>query len=190
MKTLLAQEKERTARIVGSTPIYDFIVGNDEGQTPLKRLQRDLTKLPRNLTLLQKYDIEKRLRSPWTARVAAPAGPVGAGPAAVWLPDRGLVLGYRTPGGIDLEDRSQTELLAEGRQIGIPRDGGMADLLAAAAGPAFAAVVCEDIERSGRDTFNALKLERTDRPGIPGDLPPMSPSTSGGSTPPPSWCGG
>ena len=26
--------------------------------------------------------------------------------------------------------------------------------------PRFAAVVCEDIERSGRDTFNALKLER------------------------------
>ena len=38
----------------------------------------------------------------------------------------------------------------------------MADLLAEAASPAprFAAVVCEDIERSGRDTFNALKLEK------------------------------
>ena len=46
--------------------------------------------------------------------------------------------------------------------IGIPRDGGMADLLAEAGGPApaFAAVVCEDINRSARDTFNALKLEK------------------------------
>src|SRR6266568_9099185 len=26
--------------------------------------------------------------------------------------------------------------------------------------PRFAAVICEDIERSGRDTFNALKLEK------------------------------
>src|SRR5215831_13051253 len=45
---------------------------------------------------------------------------------------------------------------------GIPRDGGMAALLADAIGPVprFAAVMCEDIERSGRDTFNALKLER------------------------------
>ena len=36
----------------------------------------------------------------------------------------------------------------------------MADLLAEAGGPApaFAAVVCEDINRSARDTFNALKL--------------------------------
>src|SRR5215472_14197827 len=40
--------------------------------------------------------------------------------------------------------------------------GGMDALLADAAGPVprFAAVMCEDIERSGRDTFNALKLER------------------------------
>jgi site-specific DNA recombinase len=43
--------------------------------------------------------------------------------------------------------------------MGIPRDGGMAELLeqAATPDPPFAAVVCEDIERSGRDTFNALK---------------------------------
>ena len=53
--------------------------------------------------------------------------------------------------------------MAEGRRgIDIPRDGGMADLLAEASGqaPKFAAVVCEDINRSARDTFNALKLER------------------------------
>ena len=34
--------------------------------------------------------------------------------------------------------------------------------------PKFAAVICEDIERSGRDTFNALKLEKKlSRNGIP-----------------------
>jgi len=38
----------------------------------------------------------------------------------------------------------------------------MADLLREASSPAprFAAVICEDIERSGRDMFNALKLEK------------------------------
>src|SRR6266571_2969622 len=34
------------------------------------------------------------------------------------------------------------------------------DIEAAGPSPRFAAVMCEDIERSGRDTFNALKLER------------------------------
>jgi len=65
-------------------------------------------------------------------------------------------------GGIDLEQRSQGEAYKQFTDSGLPRDGGMADLLAEAGSPVpkFAAVVCEDIERSGRDMFNALKLEK------------------------------
>ena len=62
-------------------------------------------------------------------------------------------------GGLDIEERGHA---ATWQQVdtGIPRDGGLADLLAEAASPAprFAAVICEDIERSARDTYNALKL--------------------------------
>ncbi len=73
-------------------------------------------------------------------------------------------------GGIDLEHRSQGDAYKEFADADLPRDGGMADLLAEAASPApkFAAVICEDIERSGRDMFNALKLEKElSRQGIP-----------------------
>ena len=35
VKGLLGQEKKRTARVAGSMPIYDIVVGNDEGQVPL-----------------------------------------------------------------------------------------------------------------------------------------------------------
>jgi site-specific DNA recombinase len=64
-------------------------------------------------------------------------------------------------GGLDLEERGHGTAHKK-IDVGIPRDGGLAALLAEAGGPApgFAAVMCEDIERSGRDTFNALKLER------------------------------
>jgi len=50
----------------------------------------------------------------------------------------------------------------------------------------FATVVGEVIEQSGRDTFNALNL---DRQGIPCS-PPASRSSSMASTPPPSWAAG
>ena len=73
-------------------------------------------------------------------------------------------------GGIDLEARSQGEACKHFTDSGLPRDGGMADLLTEACSPTprFAAVVCEDIERSGRDMFNALKLEKElSRQGIP-----------------------
>src|SRR5690348_12398119 len=64
-------------------------------------------------------------------------------------------------GGMDLDARGYGTA-HQGLDVGIPRDGGMADLLAEAGGPEprFAAVMCEDIERSGRDTFDALRLEK------------------------------
>jgi DNA invertase Pin-like site-specific DNA recombinase len=65
-------------------------------------------------------------------------------------------------GGLDLEARSQGDNWQAAAGAGIPRDGGMANLLRAARSPEppFAFVVCEDIERSARDNYNSLKLER------------------------------
>jgi len=90
-----------------------------------------------------------------------------------WLPPGFHLVAYYwdiESGGLDLEARSQGEAYKAFTGAGIPRDGGMADLLTDAASPAprFAAIICEDIERSGRDTFNALKLEKKlSRHGIP-----------------------
>jgi hypothetical protein len=85
--------------------------------------------------------------------------------AQEWLPPGWYIAAYYwdvESGAIDIEDRSQGTAYEQFTAAGLPRDGGLADLLAEAAAPEprFAAVVCEDIERSGRDTFNALKLER------------------------------
>jgi DNA invertase Pin-like site-specific DNA recombinase len=65
-------------------------------------------------------------------------------------------------GGLDLEDRSRTGSWQVLTGAGLQRDGGIADMLAEAASPEprFAIVACEDIERSARDTFNALKIEK------------------------------
>ena len=73
-------------------------------------------------------------------------------------------------GGIDLDLRSQTGVWEQFAAAGIPRDGGMAELRAAvtAGNPPFSAVICENIERSGRDLYDALKLEKELRAaGIP-----------------------
>ena len=61
VKPLLAQEKKRTARLVGDIPIYDIVVGNGEGQVPLAKLERHLTKLPANITVKQMDSLESRL---------------------------------------------------------------------------------------------------------------------------------
>ncbi|MEV6280458.1 DUF4191 domain-containing protein [Nocardia sp. NPDC051832] len=80
LKSLIAQEKKRTARLIGDTPIYDVTIGNDEGQIALKDLQRWLTKLPRNIDAKRMENIEGRLAA-LSARTgpALPKGPMPAG---------------------------------------------------------------------------------------------------------------
>lgn len=81
VKALLAQEKKRVARLVGDTPIYDIVVGNEDGQVALGKLQRHLARLPRNIDTKRMDSLDSRL-SALSARAggaAMPKGPVPPG---------------------------------------------------------------------------------------------------------------
>ena len=78
VKPLLAQEKKRTARLVGEVPIYDIVVGNGEGEVPLDKLERHLTKLPANISVKQMDILESKFAALGTKAGAAamPKGPL------------------------------------------------------------------------------------------------------------------
>ena len=80
VKPLLAQEKKRTARLVGEVPIYDVIVGKGEGEVPLDKLERHLTKLPTNITVKRMDELEAKLTALGTkgGPAAMPKGPLPA----------------------------------------------------------------------------------------------------------------
>jgi hypothetical protein len=80
VRGLLAQEKKRVARLAGNLPIYDIVVGNEEGQVPLAKLQAHLAKLPRNITAKQMDVLEDRLNA-LSARTSTglPKGPLPQG---------------------------------------------------------------------------------------------------------------
>jgi len=81
VKALLALEKKRVARLVGDTPIYDIVVGNEDGEVALGKLQRHLARLPRNIDTKRMDSLDSRL-SALSARAggaAMPKGPVPAG---------------------------------------------------------------------------------------------------------------
>ncbi|MCW2595900.1 MAG: hypothetical protein JWR06_2207 [Jatrophihabitans sp.] len=79
VRGLLAQEKKRTARVVGDTPIYDITIGTDEGDLRLSKLNRYLLKLPANLSKEQVGALEKRLSALGGARAPLPQGPMPQG---------------------------------------------------------------------------------------------------------------
>ncbi|SFO27217.1 protein of unknown function [Geodermatophilus obscurus] len=79
VRSLLAQEKKKIARIVGDTPIYDVMVGDEEGQVPLRKLSTHVMKLPRNLSAGEVNTLGKRMAALGGARMPVPGGPLPGG---------------------------------------------------------------------------------------------------------------
>jgi hypothetical protein len=79
VRGLLAQEKRKVARIVGDTPIYDIVVGDDEGQVPLRKLSSHVMKLPRNLTAAEVNALGRRMSAMGGGRMPVPGGPLPGG---------------------------------------------------------------------------------------------------------------
>ena len=79
VRGLLAQEKKKLARVVGDTPIYDVLVGDHEGQVPLRKLSAHVMKLPRNLTAAEVNALGRRMSALGGAKMPVPGGPLPGG---------------------------------------------------------------------------------------------------------------
>lgn len=83
LTNLLAQERRRHERISPETPVYEIIVGRGEGQVPLPKLSKHVTKLPKKLRGAELTELRSRLRALRTSAVPMPKGPL---PKGVKLP--------------------------------------------------------------------------------------------------------
>jgi len=78
LPSLLAAEKKRVSRVAQDVPIYDIQVGDQDGQMPIKKLQRHIMKLPRNLKGPAVADLNFRLKALPQA-LQMPKGPMPRG---------------------------------------------------------------------------------------------------------------
>ncbi|MEU5916832.1 DUF4191 domain-containing protein [Streptomyces sp. NPDC047141] len=81
VKTLLAAEKKRMNRVVVDVPVHDIIVGDGEGQVPLKKIRTTMLKMPRVLTGPQVTVANDRLRAmgDLMSNMPLPKGPMPKG---------------------------------------------------------------------------------------------------------------
>ncbi|ALC06389.1 hypothetical protein CDES_10020 [Corynebacterium deserti GIMN1.010] len=83
LKPLMAQQKKRLNRVAPGVPVYEIITGNEEGQVPLARLQRELVKLPRNYKKNEVASLAARIEAMDNvgnnAGAALPKGPMPKG---------------------------------------------------------------------------------------------------------------
>lgn len=61
VQPLMAQQKKRVHRLAPNTPVYEIYTGTGEGQVPLKNLNRELVRLPRNFSKEQVYALAAKL---------------------------------------------------------------------------------------------------------------------------------
>jgi hypothetical protein len=75
VRSLISQERRRLQKVIGSADLRDFIVGNEEGQVPLRKLRMTLLKLPRTLGPKDVAALDRRIKA-LTARPQMPKGAI------------------------------------------------------------------------------------------------------------------
>ncbi len=78
LRQLMASERRKHERVVADTPIHEIVSGNGEGQVPLPKLVKHVTKLGRQVKPGEMTDILNRLKALDANRstIPLPKGPV------------------------------------------------------------------------------------------------------------------
>jgi len=78
LRQLMSGERRKHERVVAEVPIHEVVCGNDEGQVPLNKLVKHVTKLPKAVKPAEMTDILNRLRALDANRspIPLPKGPV------------------------------------------------------------------------------------------------------------------
>jgi len=75
VRGLIGQEKRRLAKVIGSAPMTEIVIGDGEGEVPLRKLRVHLMKLPRVIAGGDVNALSVRLKA-LTARQQMPKGAV------------------------------------------------------------------------------------------------------------------
>jgi hypothetical protein len=79
VRQMLQDEKRKSERYAPGVPIIEVIVGDTEGQVPLRKLQKHLAKLPKKLTPHQMREVRARLKAVGGMSLPIPKGPMPKG---------------------------------------------------------------------------------------------------------------
>ncbi len=79
VRQMVADEKRKSERYAPGVPVIEVFVGDGEGQVPLRKLQKHVTKLPKKLTAHQMREVRARLKAVGGMSLPIPKGPMPKG---------------------------------------------------------------------------------------------------------------
>ena len=76
VRSLLNDERRKMERFAPGVPVFEVIVGNNEGEVSVRKLQRAMRKFPKKLSNVQLRELRARLKAVGGMNVAIPKGPM------------------------------------------------------------------------------------------------------------------
>lgn len=76
VKTLLNDEKKKMERFAPGVPVHELIVGTNEGEVSVRKLQKRMKKFPKKLSAVQVRELRARLKAVGGMNIALPKGPM------------------------------------------------------------------------------------------------------------------
>lgn len=85
VRTLLLDERRKTERFAPGVPVHELIVGNQENQVSIRKLQKHMKKFPKKLTNNQVRELRARMKAIGGMNIPIPKGPM---PKNIRMPKR------------------------------------------------------------------------------------------------------
>jgi hypothetical protein len=79
VRQMLQDEKKKSERYAPGVPITEIFVGDGDGQVPIRKLQKHVTKLPKKLSTHQMREVRARLKAVGGMSMPIPKGPMPKG---------------------------------------------------------------------------------------------------------------
>jgi Domain of unknown function (DUF4191) len=76
VRQMLQDEKRKAERFAPGVPVYELVIGDQEGQVALRKLQKHLKKFPKKLTPNQMREVRARLKAVGGMSMQMPKGPM------------------------------------------------------------------------------------------------------------------
>ena len=76
VRAMLADERKKAERFVPGVPVFEIIVGDEEGKVPIRKLQKKMKKMPKKLAPNQMREVRSRLKAVGGMSMPIPKGPM------------------------------------------------------------------------------------------------------------------
>ena len=79
VRSMVADERKKMERFLPGTPVIEVLVGDDEGRVTLRKLQKHVRELPKQITQVQLREVKTRLKAVGGMTIPLPKGPMPKG---------------------------------------------------------------------------------------------------------------